>query len=141
VTPSQPEEVFQVIEPTPTPEPIPVPAIYAQTALRSGLSEEQGRLLDEVTQDFNARIKASGMSPYAPGYAQLWREAAQEADDRFRQQYGDDALQALKGPTPTPTPEPTPLSPADDAFRAQYGDEALEFRVMQREGRLIRVRQ
>jgi hypothetical protein len=81
------------------------------------------------------------MSPYAPGYADLWKQSAQQADDIFRQQYGDDALQALKGPTPTPTPEPTPLSPQDDAYRTMYGEEALQLRVLEREGRLIRVKQ
>ena len=139
--PKQPEEVFEVVEPEPTPVPVYVPAIYAQPEARSSLTEEQLQLLDQTTADFTARIQSSGLSPYAPGYADLWKQSAQQADDIFRQQYGDEALQSLKGPPPAPTPEPTPLSPADDAFRARYGEDALEMRVLQREGRLIRVRQ
>jgi hypothetical protein len=141
VQPQQPEEVFEVVEPAPTPVPVTVPAIYAQPAARSLLTEDQRKLLDQATADFNARIQSSGMSPYAPGYADLWKQSAQQADDIFRQQYGEDALQALKGGPPAPTPEPTPLSPQDDAFRARYGEDALEMRVLQREGRLIRVSQ
>ena len=141
VQPPQPEEVFEVVEPAPTPVPVTVPAIYAQPAARSLLTEDQRKLLDQATADFNARIQSSGMSPYAPGYSDLWKQSAQQADDIFRQQYGEDALQALKGGPPAPTPEPTPLSPQDDAFRARYGEDALEMRVLQREGRLIRVSQ
>ena len=139
--PKQPEEVFEVVEPAPTPVPVYAPAIYAQPIARAALSEDQRKLLDQATAEFNARIQSSGLSSYAPGYADLWKQSAQQADDIFRQQYGEDALQALKGPSPAPTPEPTPLSPADDAFRARYGEDALEMRVLQREGRLIRVSQ
>ena len=139
--PKQQEQIFEVLEPAPTPVPVYVPAVYAKPETRAALSDEQRRLLDQAASDFNHRIQSSGLGPYSPGYAELWKQSAQYADDVFRQQYGDDALQALKGGPPAPTPEPTPLSPEDDAFRARYGDEALELRVLEREGRLIRVSQ
>ncbi len=125
------EEVIEIQEPAPTPEPITIPAALGNPVVRANLSPEQQSMLDHAASNFNAAIQNSGMSPYAPGYADLWRQATMNADDAFRSKYGDATLNALKGipeTQPTPEPTPTPLSPEDDAYRSRYGDDALLFK-------------
>lgn len=125
------EEVIEIQEPAPTPEPITIPAALGNPGIKANLAPDQRAMLDQAASNFTAVIQNSGMSPFAPGYADLWRQATMNADDAFRSKYGDATLNALKGiPETQPTPEPTPipLSPEDDAYRSRYGDDALLFK-------------
>jgi len=125
------EEVIEIQEPAPTPEPITIPAALGNPGIKANLAPDQRAMLDQAASNFTAVIQNSGMSPFAPGYADLWRQATMNADDAFRSKYGDATLNALKGiPETQPTPEPTPipLSPEDDDYRSRYGDDALLFK-------------
>lgn len=125
------EEVIEIQEPAPTPEPITIPAALGNPVMKANLAPDQRAMLDHAASNFTAVIQNSGMSPFAPGYADLWRQATMNADDAFRSKYGDATLNALKGiPENQPTPEstPIPLSPEDDAYRSRYGDDALLFK-------------
>jgi len=125
------EEVIEVQEPAPTPEPITIPAALGNSAIKATLDPDQRAMLDQAASMFNAKIQNSGINSFAPGYADLWRQATMDADDAFRSKYGDAILNALKGipeTVPTPEPTPTPLSPEDDAYRSRYGDDALLFK-------------
>ncbi len=69
-----------------------MPAAMSEAAPEMLRTDAQAAALGKVRQDFADAVNAGGESPASPGYRRRWISAGNEADQRFRLLFGDNAF-------------------------------------------------
>ena len=76
--------------------PVSIPAAFNDPSVLGNLTAADQSQIAQIASDFTTTIQNSGLSPSSPQYSHLWNTAAFQANEIFRQQFGDNAFNAMQ---------------------------------------------